>query len=221
MSIKHEMSCDICDEIQHGQNNLFAKHLYYQYKKAGLTTRQVFINNHFFLIPSVGPISPCHLLLCPLNHVSSFAQIDQSQMEDIQTILNDVINAVKKEYGYAIAFEHGTSSNNRGSTSCNHAHIHILATKIPLDILLNERGFRLKRINNFSEIHTEFSPNQPYFLIVTNSNHIWITNDHVCTSQYLRLLCTSYLGEGNGLWQNNYNISQMIKISKFLNKYFK
>ena len=213
-------NCDFCNEINNSKNNFFNKNLLKHYQKQGLKTRIICKTKNFFLIPSVGSISQCHLLLCPLNHFTSYAKLSQDSLEEAMLILNKIMDFVKKEYGYAIAFEHGSPNIKTGSQSCNHAHIHIIAAQIPLEKILKQKGFELKKLNNLTDINSENMIQAPYFLIMNNTVELWITNDTVSQSQYLRLLCAKELGENNALWQNNICIDKMIKTNLKFKRHF-
>ncbi len=215
-----DKSCDICNEINNVKNNFFSRNLFNVYKKQNLDTRIIYRNQNFFVTPSVGPISPCHLLICPIKHVCSFAQLDDLQLEEGEKILNYVFQLVQNEYGYAIAFEHGGTDEKVGSSSCNHAHIHILAAQISLKDLLTQRGFHLERIETIKNLKSKVDTGTPYFFIITNAGEQWITEDTVCQSQYLRILCATELGEKNGLWQEDIGVEQMISTNIKFNKYF-
>ncbi len=217
---KADKSCDICNEINNVKNNFFTRNLLTFYKKYNLETRIIYRNRNFFVIPSIGPVSPCHLLVCPIKHVCSFAQLDYSLLEEGEKFLNSIFQLVQNEYGYAIAFEHGETDKGVGSSSCNHAHIHILAAQISLKDLLNQRGFRLERIETIKDLKAKVNVGTPYFFIITNTGELWITEDTVCQSQYLRILCATELGEKNGLWQNDIGIERMISTNIKFNKYF-
>lgn len=203
-------SCDICNEINSNENNFFTKSLLKYYKKYDLETRIIYKNKNFFVMPSVGPISPCHLLVCPIKHVNSFAQLDYNILEEATEFLINILKLVHDEYGCVIAFEHGSSKEGISSSSCSHAHIHVLAAKIPLEEKLKQKGLYLEKIESIKEIKSIFKNNTPYFLIIDNKGVLWVTEDEICRSQYLRILCAEELGIKDGLWQNNIGVKQMI-----------
>lgn len=213
-------SCDICNEINSNENNFFTKSLLKYYKKYDLETRIIYKNKKFFVMPSVGPISPCHLLVCPIKHVNSFAQLDYNILEEATEFLINILKLVHDEYGCVIAFEHGSSKEGISSSSCSHAHIHVLAAKIPLEEKLKQKGLYLEKIESIKEIKSIFKNNTPYFLIIDNKGVLWVTEDEICRSQYLRILCAEELGIKDGLWQNNIGIKQMISTNIKFKKHF-
>lgn len=215
---KMNQHCDICNEINGLNDNFFSKNLLKYYKKHNLKTRLIYKDENFFVIPSIGPISPCHLLLCPTKHIHAFSQLNDNNLDEGYRFLTYLLQLVRHKYGCAIAFEHGSDINGIGSSSCNHAHIHVLAAKIDLEEILKQKGFALKKISNIREIK---SKHIPYFLIITNHGELWITKDTVQQSQFLRTVCATELGKEDGLWQHDIGINQMISTNINFNKHFK
>lgn len=212
--------CDFCDEINDFENSFFKKCLLKHYKKKNLYNRIIFQSDNFFVIPSIGPISKCHLLICPIEHVTSFATLNSKKLYEAIDLLKTTIQYVKREYGCAIVFEHGSNVDGFGSTSCNHAHIHIIAAQIKIEKILEKQGFKLTQIPHIGDIHSVVDKNSPYFLIINNENEVWVTKDTICQSQYLRKLCAKELNLGDGLWQNDIGVEQMINTNIKLKKYF-
>lgn len=210
---KNNNYCDFCNELNNSCRDFFSQHILPYYKKYNLETRIIHLNKNFYIMPSVGPISNCHLLLCPTKHVNSFAQLDNCSLNEGFILLNKILNFVKSEFGCAIAFEHGSNTNGVGSSSCDHAHIHILALKIPLKSLLISKGFHLKKVYDIKEIKSFYNMHMPYFLIITNNGEIYTTEDIVHQSQFLRILCANETGKENGLWQDDLGIEQMADTS--------
>lgn len=216
-------SCIICDEIINGSNSVFFKtYLRDDYFKAGLRDRILFKNSHFAILPSVGPISSCHLLIIPLQHVNCFAQLDNNILTSAQILIGQVLDSVTKIFGRSMAFEHGTFSEQlKGSASCDHAHLHILACNLPLEEELQKRGFLFRQIATTNDLKKQSESKHPYFYIHVNGRS-WIMDDIVCHPQYLRILAANLLGEPeHAIWQNNLGIEQMIATNKLFKDEFK
>ena len=217
---KTHNQCDFCNEINNFESSYFKQNFFQHYQKKKLCNRIIFQNEHFFVIPSAGPISKCHLLICPVEHVTSYATLNPQRLREATDVLKKFIQLVKKEYGCAMAFEHGSNIDGIGSASCNHAHFHVIAAQINIEKILEEQGFNLTKISHINDIYSVVDKKSPYFLIINTENEIWVTKDTICQSQYLRQLCAKELNLGNGLWQNEIGVEQMINTNIKLKKYF-
>lgn len=129
MKNKQVRNCSFCDELYH---KVYDEELYPYigelYKRYGKKDRILYEDTQFVVVPSLGPISPCHLLVIPKQHVCSYALLDSNILDNAEKIINALEQVIRKNYGDSVVFEHGTlDTDMRSSNSHNHAHMHIVA----------------------------------------------------------------------------------------------
>lgn len=212
-------SCDICNEIKSSvSSRIYREYINKQYKENNLNKRIIFDTDNFVIMPSVGPVAECHLLLIPKLHVHSFALLGQNLLNEAGSILKDVSEIIKNQYGSCIAFEHGVISDDfGGSSSCNHAHMHLISSGVNLIKYLINDGLMPKRIKNIEELHS-INNQKPYFYYQDNCGDLWFMEDTVKQSQYVRILLAKLHGNPQkGIWQNYIGVQEMLKMDFVLN----
>jgi diadenosine tetraphosphate (Ap4A) HIT family hydrolase len=82
----------------------------------------------FAVIPSLGPLTDGHALLCVKDHVRSFSALDPGLQDEYETIKRQLRQTQKELYGgEALVFEHGMSSHgHRVPCTVDHAHMHFV-----------------------------------------------------------------------------------------------
>jgi ATP adenylyltransferase len=123
------MSCCICSQIAgDASNDLFAK-------AVGTTAyvRRVPVEtDNFAVIPSLGPLVPGHVILCPKEHHVSFANIPSHHDEEFDRVLLTVKNLLRGVYSSDIhMFEHGMARDgSHVLCSVDHAHLHLVPSPV-------------------------------------------------------------------------------------------
>lgn len=95
MNINIVNKCSICDEILNGDQ----AGLYYLYAKSLLNnveSRILYENEKFIVMPSLGPVAECHLLVLPKKHICSYAVWDQESLCEAAYVMDDMIQ--KSQY---------------------------------------------------------------------------------------------------------------------------
>jgi diadenosine tetraphosphate (Ap4A) HIT family hydrolase len=88
--------------------------------------------DNFALIPSLGPVVPGHVLLCPKEHLRSLSQMSEALAAEFYAFRERVFRVLSMNFAGSIhCFEHGTSHSG-GKIVCTvaHAHLHILPTDV-------------------------------------------------------------------------------------------
>jgi len=125
-------ACCICSQIAGDAGNDLIAHLL---PHEPYMRRVLLENEAFAVIPSLGPLTPGHSLLCPKKHIRSFAALDDalwSRLAIVRTALCDALQSLYSERVHL--FEHGMArEGNRTACTVEHAHMHFVPLPEGLD----------------------------------------------------------------------------------------
>jgi len=180
--------CAICDEIAESKSaGLY--HYYAQEDGHDMQSRIIYEDDRFIIMPSLGPVSKCHLLLIPKKHIYSYACLEAECLRQAEIMLKNISDAVRQRYGSSMIFEHGVlNSSMKGSASCDHAHMHIVSCQKSLLPFFQEDGLEIRAINRLSDMVEQKRRGQPYFYYQENSGAAYLMDDILKQSQYIRFL---------------------------------
>lgn len=105
--------------------------------------RRIIVENEAFaVIPSLGALTPGHVLFCPRHHVRSFATIawDRATLVAYRALKAELVQSIEARYGGAVhVFEHGMAASG-GHVPCtvDHAHLHFLPVHGPVALFDEE-----------------------------------------------------------------------------------
>jgi diadenosine tetraphosphate (Ap4A) HIT family hydrolase len=119
------LNCHFCSQIEgRPEHDLIARML----PDLCYVRRVMMETRRFALIPSLGPLAPGHVLLCPKWHVHSFAELDETGYAEFLSFKQEVCTALEAAYGPELLwFEHGmAASGGRIPCSIDHAHQHVV-----------------------------------------------------------------------------------------------
>lgn len=123
MSTTH--ACCLCGQIQ-GEpgNDLVARLL----PEEPYRRRVLLESRSFAVLPSLGALAPGHVLLCPRQHVGSFAQVDVSLHSEYRDVKATLVARLRAMYeGEITIFEHGMAADGgRMVCTVDHAHQHFV-----------------------------------------------------------------------------------------------
>lgn len=214
-------NCSLCNEFTAKDISM----LPYTYSKEmsnryGIVNRLLYEDKDFVIIPSLGPISECHLLVLPKTHMYSYALMPLSLLKKAEELIDGTARIVEKIYGNSIIFEHGTwNEEMTGSASCNHAHMHIVSCRLSILPLLKKDGLNIRKIESLSEIVEQKERKLPYFYYSEGAGKTYIMDDTVHKSQYMRILFSEIQGmPERGDWKKNWGIVHIDKMLVTLKK---
>lgn len=211
MSMKRCKQCAICREFFAKEGATLDYSAQFLTEKTGSSIRILYEDDYFIVIPSLGPVSRCHLLVLPKKHVCSFALLEPEWIEMAEILIGKIVHTVEKEYGNIIVFEHGALSEEmEGSASCTHAHMHIVSCKYSILPFLKEDGLHLRSVTRLAEIREQKMREKPYFYYCEEAEGAFIMDDIIRTSQYMRIKIADILGTPEkGNWKENAGIEDM------------
>ncbi len=122
--MSHPSPCCLCSQIAGREaNDLIASLL-----PGEPYARRVMLDTpSFALIPSLGPLSPGHSLLCPRTHIRCFALLAEAPYAEYLGLKRSLRSAFERLYSAGVhLFEHGmAASGDRVPCSVEHAHLHL------------------------------------------------------------------------------------------------
>ena len=92
----------------------------------------------FAAVPSLGPLTDGHLLLCPRAHLRSAAALPEAAHAEYEAVKAELIQRLTMTYDASVhIFEHGmAASGERTVCTVDHAHVHV----VPLPERLDDLG---------------------------------------------------------------------------------
>jgi len=129
-----------------------------------------------------------YLLILPKKHFRSFAFIEEDLFEEANNFKNDIIKLIHHHFGSPIVFEHGYFSTDLTGGGCiDHAHLHLLPTK--LDLLPElAKYFVPDEIGHLSELSKFRCSKQSYLYYERNDRKFVFAVDTKLPSQFVRRL---------------------------------
>jgi diadenosine tetraphosphate (Ap4A) HIT family hydrolase len=132
--------CEICAEIAgepegDAYHRLLADDRYVH--------RLILGGGEFGVLPSLGPLVPGHVLMCPVRHLRRFADLPIDLVEQFPAYVEDVIAVLESVYSCPVTrFEHGTSGDgSRIPCTVEHAHVHLLPLPAGASPILPDLGW--------------------------------------------------------------------------------
>ena len=114
-------SCCFCTELS-GRSGDFAS-IYPEITKG----RFVHQTPGFVVFPSLGQLSPGHLLIVPRLHVKSFAALPTALRDEAVQVFAWAVSAVERQFSAPVCFEHGSAeAAESGGCGIVHAHLHVV-----------------------------------------------------------------------------------------------
>lgn len=90
-----------------------------------LSTRIILKTDRFVVLPTLGQIFAGSLLILPIDHMDTFAQLTFDAKNELEELISNVVKRVS-QYGHPIIFEHGATESTGGGCGIYHAHLHLV-----------------------------------------------------------------------------------------------
>ena len=128
----------------------------------------------------------------------------------------------KQYYGKFVFFEHGAlSCSAKGGCCSDHAHLHIVAVDIDVKDEFSKYGYKLRKIEDYSEIIDQKQRNTPYLYYENQNEEMFVADAPVVESQFIRKLIAKDINAlDRALWNENIRKDWMIEIVKTLRPHF-
>lgn len=189
--------CDFCDEFFGGRRNTFAT------RYAGqLSNRIVFTTPNFRVIPSMGQIVEGYLLVVPIRHFGTLADMADELIQELEAHRDRVREVLVATYGPCIFFEHGARSESSGGCGIYHAHLHAVPLgkeREPITVLKD--SFNYKKLESITDIAGEANGTDSYLYYEDLHSNKYIFDVERLPSQYLRKLVAEAVGKEQWDWR--------------------
>ena len=192
-------ACCICSQIAgHAENDLIARLLPDQ----PYVRRILLEDDVFAVIPSLGPLTAGHSLLCPKSHIRSFASLDAELHAHYAKFRAALCEALQSLYGHEVhVFEHGMArEGDRIVCTVDHAHMHFVPLPGEVEIPFREQWTAfdgslesLRALAGDSEYVLYSAPDEKARVLTANGMEI--------ESQFMRRLIAEGLGHRKWNWR--------------------
>ncbi len=184
------ITCDYCD---------YLKGIYTGSK------RLIYRSNLFFILATVGQFDYGQLLIIPIRHVMSNAELNDEELAEFKEVLEDVEYLINLTYSKSatMVWENGSgrSGVNKARDSIVHAHVHVYPSKLTAETVERKSGLLFKDIS-LGEIRNY--ADDPYLLMRSNKDHnVWkicSTKDVFVPRQYIRAAVAEKMGITDDRW---------------------
>ncbi len=180
--------CEFCDEIRDPRRSRFGA-IY----GGELTSRTVRETPSFVVLPTLGQIFACSMLVVPRRHVETLAGFADGQGELIGLMgeLEDRLSAT----GHVVFFEHGARCTTNGGCGIYHAHLHCVP--LPREVEASELLPKGARVEGIAEGWRLLAESDHYLLVrdsAGETRYVDVGGDtHEYGSQYFRRRITEVL----------------------------
>jgi diadenosine tetraphosphate (Ap4A) HIT family hydrolase len=188
------LNCCFCQEFQRNEVNEEIKIIY------GITNRILFANDEFVVLPSVSPIVENHLLILPKRHINTMKQLENDEKKHLLILIKNITRLFGKDY---FIFEHGAFPVNGNTCGVDHAHIHIL----PVEKTISKAVIECVNEVYTSKLYMDFAMslndeiNMPYLSYGNSIHEMYMCNNAVFRSQFMRELLCNKLGINDWNWR--------------------
>lgn len=168
--------------------------------------RLIYRSKLFVILATVGQFEHGQLLVIPIRHIMSNAELTDEEMAEFKEVLEDAEYLIKITYSRPsiLVWENGSgrSGANKAKDSIVHAHVHVYPSKLTAEEVAKTSGLTFE---NISLEDVRKYAEDPYLLMRSERNHdVWKicpTNDVFVPRQYIR----AYVAEKAGIKDDSWN----------------
>jgi len=214
--------CDFCNELDGSKENEFFR------KYNDIPCRILKLSENFSIFPSLGQLTPDHLLIVSNSHYNSIGQLEVSKREELNRIIKRcsvfmdkyLIDNIENKTHKVLFFEHGVFDDNGSNGGCGISHLHLHSLCYSIDsfhvLIKNIENDHKENVKQISDIFTETANHhidkQTYLLLMFDDMKYIITSrNNIFESQYLRRKIAESMGQNQWNWKNADNEGEAIK----------
>lgn len=166
----------------------------------------IFETENFAVTPALGQMGiDGYLLICTKEHYIGICGMPPSLDEEFDELIAKTRKLIEENYSKEIvAFEHGPKLGcHKGGGCLDHAHLHVVPTKVDLLGYLNS-FFTPVKIGDYSRLRDIQSKNESSYLFIETqgqSRYVFEVKDVALPSQYLRQMIAKEEGRKNWDWR--------------------
>lgn len=193
--------CCLCSQIEgRPENDLIARLL----PDAPYSRRVPLETASFAVVPSLGPLTPGHMLLCPKRHVKSFAALEGELDREYASMAERLEARLCASYARTVVvFEHGMAAEGgRVPCSVEHAHRHFVPLPPHADASLDARLPWQEYDGTLASLRA-LSAGREYIAVRAPDgiHRLVLTEDSAFESQYMRRVLASCIGGVHWNWR--------------------
>jgi inosine/xanthosine triphosphate pyrophosphatase family protein/diadenosine tetraphosphate (Ap4A) HIT family hydrolase len=181
--------CPFCAEMEGGGPNLFAELM-----GDRLSSRVVYEDEHFVVMPPLGEFVEGGLLVLTREHILSMAHLKAEQFEHLERLLLAIKKLLVKHWGVTpLVFEHGPAPDwSKGVCCVDHAHLNIFPASVRVQPHLAERmHFSVSLLEELAKLrHAEFG----YLFVQENDGARRVYDGQGVPTQLVRRIITAEIG---------------------------
>jgi diadenosine tetraphosphate (Ap4A) HIT family hydrolase len=192
-------TCEFCNEQLNFAESRIGK-IYTNY----FPNRVIKQTKHFFVVPTIGQIVPGSLLILPIWHYETFAQVPKQWLLELSTLISEIENTYFKDS--TLLFEHGAKKSSNNSCGVYHAHIHLIPVKESI-IVEDLLGTNISHSVTLQEAFKELESKSNYILSRDKNGDFYYSiggdpNKEEFKSQYFRKwLVSRFASDRNWDWK--------------------
>lgn len=169
----------------------------------GINERSLYRSKNFFVMPGVGQFTTGYVLIMPIEHIMSNAELKPVELKEFEDVLEDMEYILKLTYGKnVLVWENGSGHSGIGKAkdSIVHSHVHLAPSNLTTDVIAEVSGYP------FTEILLEdlaLYKEHSYLLVRTpDKTHWYINNDPklYIPRQYVRQLLAEEYNIPGDMW---------------------
>lgn len=184
-----DYQCPFCVEWEGESQTVFNEYL-----QERLTSRIVYEDDHFVLVPPLGSFIEGGLLLLTREHIPSLAYLPPQLWPHLEQLLQSIQKALVARWGTSpLIFEHGSAMDRtKGHCCVDHAHLNIFPAKVPVHPHLASR-MHLK-IGPLSELIRLQAAEFGYLFVQENDGIRYVYDAQDAPTQLVRRIISSQIG---------------------------
>lgn len=169
----------------------------------GINERTLYRSKKFFVMPGVGQFTTGYVLIMPIEHIMSNAELNPVDLKEFEEVLEDMEYILKLTYGKdVLVWENGSGHSGIGKAkdSIVHSHVHLAPSNLNAETIAEASGYP------FTEITLEdlaLYKEHSYLLVRTPDKvHWYINNDPklYIPRQYVRQLLAEEYNIPGDMW---------------------
>lgn len=190
---------DLCEELGGSLETAFS--LVYQ---GNPVSRTICATDRLRIIADLSPLCVGHLLLLPVEHYLSFAQLVSDDSAELLGLLDEIVPRYVDTFGALTILEHGSSLDMKSTACISHAHWHLLpiAGGAVHDLILAD-GLVSTEVPSLDAL-SSIGPGAYFFCLDNTGLRVYGAETQV-RGQYLRSVAGRILGIPDPLW--DYSLS--------------
>jgi diadenosine tetraphosphate (Ap4A) HIT family hydrolase len=202
--------CCLCSQIRGDESNDLINRLL---PVAPYVRRVSWESQHFAVIPSLGPLAPGHMLLCPKEHMKNMACLPGAYDNELYAAKRALSEKLSDLFGLPVhLFEHGSPKESaRVVCTVDHAHLHFVPAEVEVwEEVRNE--VRWLSVAPVPRALRSEAGSREYLYYESPDGRAYVTSseDSMFESQYMRRAFARAIGNGSEWnWRDNLRAAEV------------